>query len=110
MHVCDIWSADVRQAYLQSDEQLSPELFSRKPVPEFELRPEECIQMFKPLYGLYDSRDLWHRKIDDQQWLNWGMNPFPSDPDLYKLMSDGILMGLIGRYIDDLLRAYSSSF
>ena len=38
------------------------------------------------------------------------MTPFQSDPALYKIMSNGHLMGLSGRYVDDLLRAGSLGF
>ncbi len=38
------------------------------------------------------------------------MSPFRSDPALYKLMVDGLLVGLSGGYVDDLLRTGSSDF
>ena len=64
-HSLDIWSCDVRQAYLQSAKPLSREIFITKPVPEFELQPEQCLKLLKPLYGLCDSGDLWHKTVDE---------------------------------------------
>ena len=40
IHGFDIWSFDFRQAYFQSAEPLSRELFITKSVPEFEIQPE----------------------------------------------------------------------
>ncbi len=64
MHGFDIWTSDVRQAYLQSAEPLARDIFIEKPVPEFELAPEQCLQLLKPLYGLCESGDLWHKTLD----------------------------------------------
>lgn len=106
----DIWSADVRQAYLQSSEALSRDIFITKPVAEFELQPEECLKLLKPLYGLCDSGDLWHKTLDDHHRRDLGMTPFRSDPALYRLMANGLLTGLSGGYVDDLLRAGTPEF
>ena len=86
IHGFDIWSADVRQAYLQSVEPLSRELFITKPVPEFELQPKQYLKLLKPLYGLCDSRDLWHKTLDEHHRHNLGKTPFRSDPAPYKIM------------------------
>ena len=43
----DIWSSDFRQAHLQYAKPLSGELFITKPVPEFELQPEQCLKLLK---------------------------------------------------------------
>ena len=58
VHGFDIWTSDVRQAYLQSADPLSRPVFISKPVPKFELEPSQCLQLLKPLYGLCESGDL----------------------------------------------------
>ena len=110
IHGFDIWSADVRQTYLQSAEPLSRELFITKPVPEFEVQPGQCLKLLKHLYGLCDSRDLWHKSLDEHHRHDLGMTPFRSDPALYKIMSNGLLMGLSDGCVDDLLRTGSPEF
>ena len=100
----------MRQAYLQSAEPLCRELFILKPVPEFELSPDQCLKLLKPLYGLCESGDLWHKTLDEHHRKDLGMVPLRSDRALYKLMIDGLLVGLSGGYVDDLLRAGSTRF
>ena len=40
----EVWTSEVRQAYLQSAEPLSRAIYIHKPSPEFSLDPEECLQ------------------------------------------------------------------
>lgn len=64
----DIWSSEVRQAYLQSSEQLSRGFFFRDPPPEFDsLELQQCLQILQPLHG------LWGHVVQDigqpsQEW------------------------------------------
>lgn len=106
----DIWTSDVRQAYLQSSEPLQRDLFITRPVPEFELKGSECLKLLKPLYGLCDSGDLWHKTLDEHHRKDLEMKPLRSDPALYKLMRDGLLSGLSGGYVDDLIRTGTPIF
>ena len=45
IHDFDIWTSDSRPAYMQSSDPLDREIFIKKPVPEFELDPNECLQL-----------------------------------------------------------------
>ena len=83
IHGLDIWSSDVRHAYVQSSKPLYRALFITNPVPEFELKLEHCIKLLKPLYGLCDSRDPFHKTVDEHHRHNMGMTSFRSDPALY---------------------------
>ena len=51
------WVADVKLAYLQSEKLLIRKISLTSPAPEFELSPDECLELLKPLYGLADSVD-----------------------------------------------------
>ena len=83
---------------------------SLRPSPGFELQSEQCLKKFRPFYGLCDSEDHWHRILDEHHRHDLGMDPFQSDPALYMIMSNGLLIGLIGGYVYDLLRAGSHGF
>ncbi|CAN8072966.1 unnamed protein product [Agarophyton chilense] len=109
-HGFDVWTSDVRQAYLQAAEPILRDVFITKPVPEFELHPSQCLQLLKPLYGLCESGDLWHQTIDQHHVKDLGKTPLRSDPALYIQMKDGLLKGISGGYVDDLLRAGDNGF
>jgi len=106
----DVWTSDVKQAYLQSSEPLSREIFIGKPAPEFELDQTQCLKLLKPLYGLCESGDLWHATLDLHHREDLGMSPFRFDPTLYILMKQGALQGLSGGYLDDIIRAGNAHF
>ena len=106
----EVWTSDIKQAYLQSAEELSREIFIENPVAEFELKPDECLQLIKPLYGLCESGDLWHQTMDKHHREDLGMKPLRSDPALYVLVDNHRLKGLAGGYVDDLLRAGDRKF
>jgi len=110
IHGFKVWTSDVRQAYLQSSHTLSREVFIRNPVAEFELNPEQCLQLLKPLYGLCESGDLWHKTLDDHHRRVLKMSPMRSDPALYVRMANGLLDGLSGCYVDDMIRSGQPAF
>lgn len=63
VQVFEVWTADVRQAYLQSIEQLLREVFINDPPSYFELSQAQSLQILPPLYGLCEARDLWHQTL-----------------------------------------------
>ena len=106
----DVRTSDVRQAYLQSSEPLSREIFIKTPVNEFEPDPSECLQLLKPLYGLCESGGLWHKTLDRHHREDLNMSAFRSDPALYKLVKYAVLHGMSGNYVDDFIRAGDRHF
>lgn len=64
-HVFEVWTSDVWQAFLQADEPLEREVLLLEPPVEFDLQPVQCPQLLKLLYGLCESGDMWHEKLDD---------------------------------------------
>lgn len=110
MHNFHIWTSDVRQAYLQSAQPLTRDIFIDKPVPEFELQPSQCLQLLKPLYGLCESGDHWHETLDKHHREELRMTPFKCDPALYYKMMNNVLCGLSGGYVDDLIRTGNQDF
>ena len=106
----DIWTSDVRQAYLQSAGPLARDIFIRKPVQEFELDPSQCFNLLKTLYGLGESGDLWHQTLANHHREELGMKPLRSGPALYTFTENGLLKRLSGGYVDDIIRAGDKHF
>lgn len=100
----DIWTAYVRQAYLQASEPLMRDVFLKPPAPELSLSAQQALKLIKPLYGLCDSGDIWHRTRDLHRRNDLHMQTFRSDPSLYAHYSRGKLSDLSGTYIDNILR------
>lgn len=106
----DIWTSDVKQAYLQAAEPLSREVYIKRAVPEFELSPHECLQLLRPLYGLCESGDLWFETLTNHHRDKLGMASARSDAALFSKMKDNKLIGLSGVYVDDMLRVGTAEF
>ena len=86
------------------------DIFTNEPVSEFELSPDQFLQLLKPLYGLCESRDLWFRTLDVRHMKDLSMRPLRSDPSLYAGMVNNSLEGLSGTYSEDMLRAGDAYF
>lgn len=71
-----IRTVDIRQAYLQASEPLEGDVFIGAPAPEFELSPEPCLKLLRPLYGRCDAGDLWHTTLDKHYCHELKMKPF----------------------------------
>jgi len=106
----DIWSSDIKLAYLQSTEPLIRRVFIKNPAPQFELDPSECFELLKPLYGLSDAGDLWHMSLHKHLTNDLHLVPTKTDQSLYFSFRRGELIGINGSYVDDLLRAGTEEF
>ena len=96
---------DVRTAYLQSVKPFMRKIFVTNHASEFKISPEECLELLKPIYGLADSEDIWHRTLDDHVQIELKMTPTIIYPSLYFQIEDEQLFIINGSYVDDLLRA-----
>ena len=59
----DVWYTDMKLAYPQSREPLLRRFFVKNRAPEFELEPDECFELLKPLHGLGGAGELWHMTL-----------------------------------------------
>ena len=110
IHDLAVWSCDVKLAYLQSAEPLTRRVFIKNPAPEFKLEPHECFELLRPLHGLSDAGDLWHKTLHSHLVNDLHLTPTKTDPSLYFAYANGELTGLSGFYVDDLLRAGTPEF
>lgn len=106
----DLCTSNVRQAYLQWSEALTWDIFIRQPVLEVELKPSRGLKLLKPLYGLYESGDLWHATLDRHHRLDLKMTPLRSTTALYISMENEVLRGLLRAHVDDLARTRNKEF
>lgn len=102
------WGSDVRQAYLQSTKGLDRQLYIMDAVPEFELNPDECLLLLRPLYGLCDSGDLRFETMDGHFQQELKLTKARLDTALYALDPVKSLKGLVATYVDDLLHVGKS--
>ena len=62
------------------------------------------------MYGLSDAGDLWHKTLHRHLVDELGLVPSKADPSLYFSFTNGVLSGINGSYVDDLLRAGTPDF
>ena len=86
------------------------DIFIKDPVPEFELDASQCLQLLRPLYGLCESGDLWHATLDSHHRKDLGMESTRLDSAFYIWIVNGLLKGMSGSYVDDLMRAGDDDF
>ena len=106
----EVWTSDVKLAYLQSTKPLERRVFIKNPAPEFEIHPSECFELLRPLYGLCDAGDLWHQSLNQHLTEELHLQPTKADPSLYFSFRGNKLVGINGSYVDDLLRSGDSEF
>ena len=104
-HNFDVWSSDVKLEYLQSAEPLTRRVFINNPAPEFQLDPDKCFELLKPLYGISDAGDFWHMTLNKYLINELCLMPNKNYPSLYFSFRRRELIGINGSYVDDLLRA-----
>lgn len=93
----DVWSLDVRQAFLQSvlDNDAMRPVYLEGPD-ELCLSEDELLRLMTPLYGLIDSGDLWNATLRHHHVEDLGMCDFPTDPSIF---SQNIRSRLVDRLV-----------
>jgi hypothetical protein len=104
----ELWTMDVRQAYLQAASNLKRDVFIRPH--ELELSQDELLQVIKPLYGLSDSGDYWSETLVKHHLRALHMSQATADFSLFFRTLAGDLTGLSGTHVDDLLQAGTPKF
>ena len=96
---------DVETAFLYGD--LEEEIFMKSPVGMEEIdpgsSPEDCYQLKKGIYGLYQAaRQFWRKFVDAIKEEPFGFTVSPADPCM--LLKENILgICIIVMYVDDML-------
>lgn len=105
---------DTTQAYLQSQEPVTRQVYLRPRVQDrhlFHLADDEILRIELPLYGVCNAGDYWHATLTAYLEKGLQMTPRMSDPELYfKHGLNHQLAGLLGAYADDCLMAGISHF
>ena len=109
MYQMDLWTQDISQAYLQSEDKLSRDVYLR-PTPHFNLSAESLMHLLKSIYGLTDAGDYWGITItrfakDDMQ-----MTPTTLDISLFFKVVLDKLCGLSGFFVDDGIHSGTEEF
>lgn len=106
----EIWTADVRQACLQSDEPMKWPIFIEMAVSEYELGKDKALRLKKPLHGLSEPCDLWFDTLKRIHRDELRMEALRSNATLYASQIKGRIIGLSDTYVDDIFRAGSWKF
>ena len=80
-------------------------IFLTNPASEFDLSPEEYLELPKPIYGLFYSVEERNRTLHDRVQIDFKINLTLIDISLYWQFEDEQLLGINASSIDDLLRA-----
>lgn len=109
-----LFAHDITQAYLQSREAFTREIFLR-PRPSdrhlFDLADDEVLLLLLPLYGMCDAGDYWDDTFNAHLDEDLGIRSLVSDPAFFsKRDLVGALIGVLGSYVDDSLMGGTPAF
>ena len=98
---------DVTSAFLQS-KKLVRKIFVQPPK---EMGYEEAILwlLIRPMYGLDEASYLWYETLRDA-FLDKGGKKALTDPALFYFHQDGVLIGLVAIWVDDVFSAGNELF
>jgi Reverse transcriptase (RNA-dependent DNA polymerase) len=104
----EIISADVTQAYLQSASELKRKVFVNPNC--IDLKPDELLQIMKPLYGLAESGKYYAQTFIRHHLTHLRMTQTTGDVSLFFKRARGALIGMLGCYVDDVVRTGTLEF
>ena len=108
-----LFSHDVNQAYLQSKDAMTRDLYVRvrpKDAKYFKLQDGELLKLLKPLYGVADSGDYWDATFATHVKEDLGMSPMTGDPALFIKQDKDNIDGILGAYVDDTCMGGNETF
>lgn len=108
LKVFRIVSHDVNQAYVQSKDQLTRQVFVIRNKEDYGIlgiAESEIIEIIRPLYVILDAGYYWGVTVGYQVEEDVKISTIIGDPDLYSMISDGNMEGVMGIYVDDNLNA-----
>lgn len=106
----NIWTSHVTKSSLQSELQLVSDLNLKSTTAELDIRPDQFMQLLRPINDLCESRDIWYHTLARHHADELPMKHLNSDPALHYLMKHDSLCRLSGTYVDVLLRDGNDEF
>lgn len=104
-----LWSQDMTLAYIQGADKILRKIYI-KGKPEFQLAPNQLLEILRPLYGLADSGDYWHATFLKHLKKDLGMHSTACDLSLFFKQLSGTLHGIVATHVDDTLSAGDKKF
>ena len=104
-----MYTRDIVKAFIQSKTVLRRPVFVRAPQ-EMNLAKRAVLKVIKPLYGMPESPIHWFRTFLQHHTIKMSMCKVPMDPCLLYTEDFGVLQGLLGMQVDDILFGGTKSF
>lgn len=101
----DIWTTDIRQAYLQSLRPLLRDVFVQPPSDVIELRPDELLKLLMPLYGVSEAGGYWATTFTSFHLHRMRTKQANGDFALFFRQVCDKLTGISASFVDDLFEA-----
>ena len=112
-HGWQCYVGDIKTAFLNGDQTEAARQIYAEPPEEVKLmlglKPHELFRIMKAVYGLLHAPRAWSDKLG-KELAKQGWVQSKLEPCVWRLYEDGVLCGLIGIHVDDLLCCGSGSW
>lgn len=110
-----LWTRDVKQAFVQSEDALKRELYILPPKGQAVLEtigapPGSLLKVIKPLYGIPESPSYWWSTMRNHHVKELGMKQTVLDPCLFYKRDGNEFVGMQGTLVDDTIATGSEAF